>query len=845
MSPEDDIRSETRVPTIDVMSAGRGWQPLPQSEDDIANSTSKFKGDVAASPNTSPLKNGRNGITKNVNGCHTWSPLLPTDERLANNNDWSKGPSHLAANSHQPLPNRDTRNGGWRELPQSEEQSNGKHSGQGNNNSSLLVNGKTGFTHPKNGHADKMPAEADPLTGRRPFPEDETSCGIGSCKPKWARSFATTHVFMVVFLLAWILQGMYYTYFVSVITTIEKLFQIKSKTTGMLMSATEVGQISTALFLTYYAGRGHRPRWIACGMVLFAIASFGCTLPHFIYGDQLLHASNVFNGIGGNSKTFDSASQGVSLVTNSPTSVLLSESNLNLCLISDNNSTLGSEGDCQSEILVEQENHSQLTTVVLVIFFVSLLGVGVGQTAVSTLGIPYIDDNVASRESPIYIAITIGVRILGPAAGFILGSFCTRVYVNISVDPGIGPADPKWVGAWWLGLVLVSSLMALTSLAMFSFPKHLRGNRIPPPEKMRAIEAQKKMEKQEEEYKTPQLKDFPKTIKRQLRNDILMFRTASSVLHLLPVAGLYTFLPKYMESQFRLTAHDANLISGVGGILVMGVGIVISGVVILKFSPTARSVAAWIAFTAMVYACGMAILMFVGCPMDDLVGFRPDNRAPLPKFEPPCNLTCQCDMDRFSPICGSDGLTYFSSCHAGCNASITKNGQMTFTGCQCIPPNLDSPYHPDAVSGYCDGNCKNFWLFISLFSFFVFMHSTSEVGSMLLIMRCTDPKDKAMAMGIIQFAIGLFGNVPCPIIYGAVVDSACLVWETVCGKPGACSLYNITTFRHLFLGATAGIMALAFLMDLVVWKKAHRIDIDPGSNSETDQEKSTVPESRV
>lgn len=59
---------------------------------------------------------------------------------------------------------------------------------------------------------------------------------------------------------------MYSTYFVSVITTIEKLFQIKSQTIGILMSATEIGQIGTALFLTYYAGRGHRPRWIACGM---------------------------------------------------------------------------------------------------------------------------------------------------------------------------------------------------------------------------------------------------------------------------------------------------------------------------------------------------------------------------------------------------------------------------------------------------------------------------------------------------------------------------------------------------------------------------------------------------
>jgi Organic Anion Transporter Polypeptide (OATP) family. len=51
-------------------------------------------------------------------------------------------------------------------------------------------------------------------------------------------------------------------------------------------------------------------------------------------------------------------------------------------------------------------------------------------------------------------------------------------------------------------------------------------------------------------------------VKRLLKNDILMFRTASSVLHILPIAGVYTFLPKYLESQFRLAAHAANMISG-------------------------------------------------------------------------------------------------------------------------------------------------------------------------------------------------------------------------------------------------------------------------------------------
>lgn len=277
---------------------------------------------------------------------------------------------------------------------------------------------------------------------------------------------------------------------------------------------------------------------------------------------------------------------------------------------------------------------------------------------------------------------------------------------------------------------------------------------------MREIEEKKKLEKQQdEENNRPQLKDFPKTIKRQLSNDILMCRTASSVLHLLPVAGLYTFLPKYMESQFRLTAHDANLISGIGGILVMGVGIVISGVVILKFNPTARSVAAWIAFTAFVYSCGMALLMFIGCPMDDMAGLKLNGteqflshspNASYSKnqfFELNCNLTCNCDFEKFSPICGADGLTYFSSCYAGCNQSVTENGVMKFSNCECISGAVEylgefTDKTQDAVSGFCEGKCNKFLPFILLFSFFVFMHSTGEVGSMLLIMRCTDPKGK-------------------------------------------------------------------------------------------------------
>ncbi|XP_076635849.1 organic anion transporting polypeptide 74D isoform X1 [Colletes latitarsis] len=687
---------------------------------------------------------------------------------------------------------------------------NGLICGKQHNNNGSIPNGKLheiGTT--ENGKL-IMPDEKSSSLHTE-FDDADVSCGWGPCRPRWLQYFATKQAFLVTFCITWVLQGMYYTYFVSVITTIEKLFQIQSKTTGIIMSATEIGQIGSSLLLTYYGGQGHRPKWIAWGMILFAVSSFTCSMPHFIFGEQLIHQNERFfsgvepRGEGGNSNNTDPVPANLCKLHTRPENITLDGS-----LSSPLPTQVDTINYCEEEFETKQLIQTKITTVVLAIFFVSLLGVGMGQTAVYTLGIPYIDDNVASRESPLYFAITIGVRILGPALGFILGSFCTMIYADLSTNPQITPTDPRWVGAWWLGLVLISAMLVLVSLGMFAFPTRLPASRTPP---------------KRPDARKPSLRDFPKAVKRLLKNDILMFRTASSVLHILPIAGLYTFLPKYLESQFRLPAHHANMISGVGGILVMGLGIIISGVFILRAKPNARFVAAWIAFTAVVYAIGMTVLMFIGCPMDDFAGLVSHSNG-LSSFEPTCEATCDCDRNKFSPICGADGKTYFSACHAGCSNYTVVDGKVSlFYNCQCIEANLTIPETTStATIGYCALECSNFWVYMVLFSVFVFIHSTSEVGSMLLILRCVDPRDKAMALGLIQFAIGLFGNVPCPIVYGAVVDSACLVWEYACGSRGACWLYDSNVFRMFYHGTTGGILVLAFVVDIVVWYKAGSIN---------------------
>lgn len=107
------------------------------------------------------------------------------------------------------------------------------------------------------------------------------------------------------------------------------------------------------------------------------------------------------------------------------------------------------------------------------ILAVSLLGIGIGQTAIATLGIPYIDDNVKSKQSPLYMAITIGVRVLGPALGYYLGSLCIRQYVDLTME--VDHTDPNFIGAWWLGK------FRLLFRKCIGKPRRLRlgGNQIP------------------------------------------------------------------------------------------------------------------------------------------------------------------------------------------------------------------------------------------------------------------------------------------------------------------------------------------------------------------------------
>uniref|UniRef100_A0A914WEJ0 Uncharacterized protein n=1 Tax=Plectus sambesii TaxID=2011161 RepID=A0A914WEJ0_9BILA len=104
------------------------------------------------------------------------------------------------------------------------------------------------------------------------------------------------------------------------------------------------------------------------------------------------------------------------------------------------------------------------------IIFMALFFLGIGRTMPWSLGVPLIDDNVKRKNLPVYFAGMFFIRILGPILGFSIGSFCNRIYFNLNPPEGLSPRDPTWIGAWWLGFMVISAVLFGPSLALFCFP---------------------------------------------------------------------------------------------------------------------------------------------------------------------------------------------------------------------------------------------------------------------------------------------------------------------------------------------------------------------------------------
>ena len=81
--------------------------------------------------------------------------------------------------------------------------------------------------------------------------------------------------------------------------------------------------------------------------------------------------------------------------------------------------------------------------------------------------------------------------------------------------------------------------------------------------------------------------------------------------------------------------------------------------------------------------------------------------------------------------------------------------------------------------------------------------------------RCVADDQRTFALGLQSSIVRLVGFVPGPIVFGAVVDSACLIWQSECGQRGNCWVYDRPTLSTcaivLGTGPTLGYVVFIIL----------------------------------
>lgn len=261
-----------------------------------------------------------------------------------------------------------------------------------------------------------------------------------------------------------------------------------------------------------------------------------------------------------------------------------------------------------------------------------------------------------------------------------------------------------------------------------------------------------------------------------------------------------------MESLYHISASSANFYVGTFGLTASALGILFAGIVISKFQPTARVLTLWNVIIGVISALAVFSFAFMGCSQND-------NSVKM-NFNAVCNADCHCDFVRYAPVCGADGHTYTSACHAGCNTISKMNATKVFSSCSCI----NSDAGNSAVLGPCSVDCHMVLiLFIAVKCVMKFLGASGRVSNFLVGIRCIEKEDKAFALGFGMALIRLFATVPSPIFFGYILDSACLVFGKTCSSKGNCWLYDSENLRYSFNFIAAGSIFIGALFDLGVW----------------------------
>lgn len=358
----------------------------------------------------------------------------------------------------------------------------------------------------------------------------DTTCGFGCFKGSFFQKFANQTAYVMVYGLVGCFFSMTNSYFNGTITTLEKRFKIPSRNTGMIMIGNDISQMLCCSFLGYYAGKKHRPRWMGFGLLTLVCFCMLTATPHFIYGpgEDALSLTKEYGAV-------------------SDINISLQDLEKQRQKVLCRNDGTGVECEVREGNLLPQ----------ILLFFAQFIA-GVGCSLYYTLGISYMDDNTEKSKAPAMLSISYFFGLLGPSLGYTLASICTRLYIAPYLTPIITQSDSRWLGAWWMGWLVIAGLIFCSGIFMFMFPKELPMTAAR--RKLQNARAKEENMGKSVEHIVPKtsFRDMLSTFKRFLNNKIVVYNCSANIFYFFGYMPYWIFTAKYIEVQYRQSAATSR-----------------------------------------------------------------------------------------------------------------------------------------------------------------------------------------------------------------------------------------------------------------------------------------------